>query len=67
MSDPQTPEERYSEASATCDNLASVGAMIYALRDMIDSQDAELARLTDTVNRQENVITALLAEWKAGR
>lgn len=54
-----TPEQRYDERYA---NSSPMG-MIHALRDMIASLDVEVARLTETVNRQEtefaSAITAL--------
>lgn len=70
MSDPQTPEEMY-EHERECWRQTRQGSdgesfsilgMIDALRDMIASQDAELGRLTDTVNRQEWHITTLISD-----
>jgi|GraSoiStandDraft_4_1057263.scaffolds.fasta_scaffold185038_3 hypothetical protein len=62
----QTPEERYDAAMrswASGGPNRSVMAeleLIRALRDMIDSLDAELGRLTDAVNRREALAAAIV-------
>ena len=53
--DPLTPEERYDEAVDAEDSLG----MFDDLRDMIASLDAEIGRLTDTVNAQDTRVTWL--------
>lgn len=58
---PPAPEERYEAANSvdwheaydSAEKVEVLRDMCIALRDMIASQDAELARLTETVNRQE--------------
>ncbi len=61
--EPLTPEEYYVSFYQRVDDGA-VRMVLAALRDMIASLDAEVARLTETVNRQERVV-AWLAEIQA--
>jgi hypothetical protein len=64
--EPLTPEERYDlhrhqwSLGGHYEMPNTVG-MIQSLRDMIASLDAEMARLTETVNRLERQI-----DWNAG-
>jgi hypothetical protein len=61
--EPLMPEERYDLARGTYTTLPAslIGPALDALRDMIASLDAEVARLTETVNRMERQI-----DWNAG-
>ena len=71
MSEPEplTPEERFALDScawyeAPDGSLEEQGAtmgMIDALREMIASLDAEVARLTETINRQEKRLDEVMA------
>jgi hypothetical protein len=59
MGEPLTPEDRYASGRRNFETMDArwnehqMIAMLDALRDMIASLDAEVARLTETVNRLE--------------
>jgi hypothetical protein len=57
--EPLTPEARYEQASAEYNADTSPSVFIAALRDMIESDRAEIGRLTETVNRQDGTISDL--------
>ena len=60
MSERLTPEEAYDHYREQL--VTGIERHVFdALRDMIASLDAELARLTETVNRLERQI-----DWNAG-
>lgn len=54
--DPPSPDERYDHATEVLRRDWQATSWVHgldALRDMIASLDAEVARLTETVNRQD--------------
>jgi hypothetical protein len=59
--EPPTPEERYAaehayfrnHADVSVDDTGSLLTLFTALRDMIEADRAEIGRLTETVNRQQ--------------
>jgi hypothetical protein len=65
--EPPTPEERYAaehayfrnQADVSVDDTGSLLTLFTALRDMIESDRAEIGRLTETINRQQRQLEHL--------